>query len=1303
MSEYADHLSSVNRALVRGIPEIRCVLTCQPRLFHLVLVALFAAATTLVSLSSRAGYDSNGYDSNGYDSNGYGSNGLDSSGYDSNAYKPNGYDNSGYDSKGFPYGGNPNLNAVLRSLLWGNPTVHDAFISLPFTAYNLTNNGVGLSTTDPVQGPLRTRQMALYQVWRDPHSVNLLAYLWKIVHGFHDDLTFDSCAASGTGSCPVTFRGHLGVCDRGATNIPRGWASDLPLVDDVKCQFWSSAHFLALQNNFGYHSMLGMNGPTSRADFVSSTVTNGSDDWFGRIGNQGTWQSDVVPTIPYRKDSKEPVASVTTQCPPGTSGPANCGRVTGPVGVCTPGDQMIMRVKPGSNPSSTPLMLFVNQGAHAHNYPFASGGMCAGLPPGTPCPDADFLSASVAAGAAAPSVSFRCPMSGTIGTDWGKFNRDDPANVAPEFEMLVVDAAHPQGVTAVTPSGRPGFPANETDIFKRTNREAYFAGNVWGAVNRGAELAQCEIRTGPTAALCAPPTCNGICSPEPPTRSCDPAYAACCSACEPTSQIHYSQPNAPNFLSSIGGYIDPSPTHGNNEAYSLVHNNTGETILITSVQLSANVWVANAVAMWTGVEKLNNFVVTAGSGPILALVPNKNDLRRVVPLPATAPQCGTNDRTPCQFQVTFDPPLAMERDQRLFFGILSPGGGSDEVQTWGDVTIANSMSTVGGDPYWTGVYRPVIPNVGAPMSWVPNSTFDPSIAQQTTNGRWRLIIGGFTPSKPKSIFPNAHMWVADRWGDLQAYYLNRACTVDHDMCIASFEGSIETSLGDGPAGTKQGACIDQTVSNDTNTRNLAVTLLQDVGRCYINNLPNNTPTPLVFMEGRFRPYEAFGVTTFLANYGNGLDGVVPNDCGSNTAPITPALTSQTVCTGAQVTLDAAGTIDLDGDPLAYTWTEATGKVPAMDGARAVFIAPPTPTTLNFALAAIDRCELVGRSQVTITVAGDNQAPVVSIAPQGTIRSGSADTLDARASYDPEGDPITFAWIQTSGPTVTLSSATTSQPSFTAPTLASTVDSVTLTFLLTVTDHPTRGGCALPRSSSASIQVIVDRTNHAPTANAGSPQTVNEFATVTLHGSGQDSDGDAVAFAWTQVSGTPVALSNASSPTPSFTAPHQTPTAQETLRFRLVVTDSFGLASSPADVDVTVRDIYAPPDCSQALPSVAMLWPPNHQMVRVAVNNVKESDPEITLAVTAVTVYQDEPTRGLKDGDIPVDATLSTDGSVQVRSERWDKGDGRVYHIGFTANDGYGGVCTGEVKVCAPLSRTNVPACVDGGALYDSTR
>src|SRR5215472_16421089 len=59
----------------------------------------------------------------------------------------------------------------------------------------------------------------------------------------------------------------------------------------------------------------------------------------------------------------------------------------------------------------------------------------------------------------------------------------------------------------------------------------------------------------------------------------------------------------------------------------------------------------------------------------------------------------------------------------------------------------------------------------------------------------------------------------------------------------------------------------------------------------------------------------------------------------------------------------------------------------------------------------------------------------------------------------------------------------------------------------------------------------------PTAVAGAAQTVNKHAAVTLDGSGsRDPQGLALTYAWSQTGGTTVALSDATSARPTFTAP-----------------------------------------------------------------------------------------------------------------------------------------------------------------------
>ncbi|MCE2518359.1 MAG: hypothetical protein J4G15_00815 [Alphaproteobacteria bacterium] len=91
---------------------------------------------------------------------------------------------------------------------------------------------------------------------------------------------------------------------------------------------------------------------------------------------------------------------------------------------------------------------------------------------------------------------------------------------------------------------------------------------------------------------------------------------------------------------------------------------------------------------------------------------------------------------------------------------------------------------------------------------------------------------------------------------------------------------------------------------------------------------------------------------------------------------------------------------------------------------------------------------------------------------------------------------------------------------------------------------------------------------APVASAGSDFAVDPGAAVTLDGSASsDPDGDALAYAWSQVSGTAVTLAGANTASASFTAPEES----GDLSFSLTVTDPGGLSGSD-EVVVTVSDL-----------------------------------------------------------------------------------------------------------------------------------
>src|SRR6202030_701498 len=69
--------------------------------------------------------------------------------------------------------------------------------------------------------------------------------------------------------------------------------------------------------------------------------------------------------------------------------------------------------------------------------------------------------------------------------------------------------------------------------------------------------------------------------------------------------------------------------------------------------------------------------------------------------------------------------------------------------------------------------------------------------------------------------------------------------------------------------------------------------------------------------------------------------------------------------------------------------------------------------------------------LTRTVRKGNAPPVADAGPNQTLTGAATVTLDGSASYDPDGDPITFQWVQESGPSVALSAATSAKTTFAA--------------------------------------------------------------------------------------------------------------------------------------------------------------------------------------------------------------------------------------------------------------------------------
>ncbi len=104
------------------------------------------------------------------------------------------------------------------------------------------------------------------------------------------------------------------------------------------------------------------------------------------------------------------------------------------------------------------------------------------------------------------------------------------------------------------------------------------------------------------------------------------------------------------------------------------------------------------------------------------------------------------------------------------------------------------------------------------------------------------------------------------------------------------------------------------------------------------------------------------------------------------------------------------------------------------------------------------------------------APVADAGPDQTVMAGVEVTLDGSASFDPDGDPLTFMWQQVEGPDVALSDAAAEMPTFTAPTAS---DDTVLRFAL----HVEAGGTL---SAPDSVIVTVEGTDVPDEPDAGVP-------------------------------------------------------------------------------------------------------------------------------------------------------------------------------------------------------------------------
>jgi len=277
-------------------------------------------------------------------------------------------------------------------------------------------------------------------------------------------------------------------------------------------------------------------------------------------------------------------------------------------------------------------------------------------------------------------------------------------------------------------------------------------------------------------------------------------------------------------------------------------------------------------------------------------------------------------------------------------------------------------------------------------------------------------------------------------------------------------------------------------------------------------------------------------------FNSGIDTVIIEVF--NTAPVAHAGDDITISdVGGTANLDGSLSTDPDGTPLTYTWT----VINRPSGSNAQIVNPtsdkPTFTPDKKGGYGIKLGVTDGdlTAEDTVTVNCSNHTPVAVAGNPITIPFTQTAQLNGSASYDPDGDPLTYAWTITGRPdgsTATLSSSTAVTPTFTPDKKG------VYTFSLTVKDDE--------NISSVPDTVTVTTTNHVPVAEAGIDVNILNKHLVQLSGSGSDLDGDTLTYAWTVV--TAPAGSTASFSNPAIYNPTFTPDRKGIYTLGLVVYD-----------------------------------------------------------------------------------------------------------------------------------------------------
>ncbi len=295
---------------------------------------------------------------------------------------------------------------------------------------------------------------------------------------------------------------------------------------------------------------------------------------------------------------------------------------------------------------------------------------------------------------------------------------------------------------------------------------------------------------------------------------------------------------------------------------------------------------------------------------------------------------------------------------------------------------------------------------------------------------------------------------------------------------------------------------------------------------------------------------------------------------TNSRPIASPGPAQHGFVGHTIVLSGSASSDVDGDMLVYQWSLVSKPV----GSSAA-LATPLAVTSSFVLdkpgtyvaQLIVNDGYLESEPVTVTITTLNSKPVANAGADLDVFVSELVHLNASASTDADGDPLTYFWSIAARPE--NSTAALSDEAVINPTFIPDVAGVYVIQLIVNDNHIDSD----PDTTTLTVMAVVTPTNHAPVANAGVDQTVETGQTIVLDGGGSsDPDGDPLSYQWTlsaKPAGSAAVLAGAATVRPSLTTD-----VTGVYIARLVVSDNKG-GSASATVTITATAVNHPPTVS----------------------------------------------------------------------------------------------------------------------------